>query len=236
VTYDREIIRAYVDGELDDLTSARLAREAQNDPDLAAAISAERSLREALGAHFAPILDEPLPPGLTAAIDEGRKVVPLAKARQRRFAFNSRSLRWAGPAMAAALVIALLVPSMSGEQIETRDGLTFASNDLAQALDSQLVADQRQGDKTRVLLSFTDKNGTLCRGFARADISGIACRRDGAWHLRVQRDGVDVSANDYRQASSIDRAIFEAAQGMAAGPALDAEGERSAMSRGWTAQ
>jgi hypothetical protein len=234
--YDPATIRAFVDGELDDLSAARLVRAAEGDPELAAAIAAERALRDALGAHFGPILDEPVPARLTAPIDAARKVVSIADVRSRRFGFNARTLRWAGPAMAAALVLALLVPAMQSGQTESRDGLTFASSDLAQALDSQLVAEQPQGSETRVLLSFADEDGTLCRGFARADLSGIACREDGGWHLRVQRDGVDVSAADYRQAASVDSAIMEAAQAMAAGPALDAGQERAAKARGWASQ
>lgn len=236
MTYDAETIRAYIDGELDDLSATRLARAAESDTALAAKIAAEKRLRDALGAHFDPILAEPVPARLTAPIDAARKVVRIEDVRQRRFGFNTRTLRWAGPAMAAALVLALLVPAMQSGQTESRDGLTFAANDLAQALDTQLVAEQPQGSETRVLLSFSDEAGTLCRGFARADLSGIACREDGGWHLRVQRDGIDVSAADYRQASSVDNAIMEAAQGMAAGPALDAEAERAAKSRGWAAQ
>ena len=236
MSWDFDTVRAFVDGELDDITSARLSREAESDPDLAAAIAAEQSLRAALGAHFAPILAEPVPDRLTDPIDAARKVVSLDEVRERRFGFNTRTLRWAAPAMAAALVLALVIPGMGGGQTETRDGLTFASNDLAQALDSQLASDQPLGGETRVLLSFADDAGTLCRGFARADLSGIACREDGGWHLRVQRDGVDVAASDYRQANSVDSAIMTAAQDMAAGPALDAEEERAAKARGWQAQ
>lgn len=233
MTFDADTIRAYVDGELDDLTAARLTRAAESDAGLGAAIAAERDLRDALGAHFAPILAEPVPERLSAPIDAARKVVSLDEVRQRRFGFNVRTLRWAGPAMAAALVFALLVPTMQSGQTESRNGLTFASNDLAQALDSQLVSEQPLGSETRVLLSFASEDGTLCRGFARADLSGIACRENDGWHLRVQRDGIDISAADYRQASSVDSAIMEAAQAMAAGPALDAEQERAAKARGW---
>lgn len=236
MTHDRDTVRAFVDGELDDLTTARIAREAAGYAALAAQIEAERRLRATLGMHFGPILDEPVPERLTAPIAEARKVVSLEEARARRFGFNPRTLRWAGPAIAAALVLALLIPGFGGGQVETRDGLSFASNDLAQALDSQLVAEQRQGSETRILLSFADESGTLCRGFARADLSGIACREDGGWHLRVQREGVDISANDYRQASSVDSAIMSAAQEMAAGPALDAREEAAAKARGWRAQ
>jgi hypothetical protein len=231
-----QAVRAFVDGELDEVTAARLARAAEDDPELAASIAAERRLRETLAAHFTPVLSEPVPSRLTAPIDAARKVVSLDAERARRSVFAARAMRWAGPAMAAALVLAVVIPGFGGSQTETRDGLTFASNDLARALDTQLVADQRGGSDTRVMLSFADKAGTLCRGFARADLSGIACREDGGWHLRIQRDGVDVSAADYRQASSVDSAVLAAAQEMAAGPALDAAHERAAKARGWHAR
>lgn len=236
MTFDPETVRAYVDGELDDVTAARIARAAETDGELAAAIRAERSLRDMLGAHFAPVLSEPVPERITAPIEAARKVVSLDEAREMRFGFNARTMRWAAPAMAAALVLALVIPAMQGGQTETRDGLTFAANDLEQALDEQLVADQRAGSDTRIMLSFADSEGNLCRGFARSDLSGIACRESGGWHLRVQRDGVDVASGDYRQASSVDSAIMAAAQDMASSPALDPDEERAAKARGWKAQ
>ena len=178
-TFGADSVRAFVDGELDEITAARLARAAEDNAELAAAIAAERRLRETLAAHFAPVLLEPIPPQLTFPIDAARKVVSLEAERARRSLFNARTMRWVGPAMAAALVLAVLIPGFGDSQTEMRDGLTFASNDLAKALDSQLVADQRGGSDTRVMLSFADGAGTLCRGFARADLSGIACREDG---------------------------------------------------------
>jgi hypothetical protein len=236
MTWDADTLRAFVDGELDEVSALRLAHKAEGDAELAGRIAAERELRRQLADHFAPILDEPLPDRLTQPIAEARKIVPLDPVRRRRFGGYARTLRWAGPAIAAALVLAVLSPGLGEGPTETRGGLTFASDGLAQTLDRQLVADQRQGGETRILLSFADEQGTLCRGFARADLSGIACREDGGWHLRVQRDGVDVESGDYRQASSVDGAIMAAAQDMAAGPALDAEQERAARARGWNAQ
>lgn len=147
-----------------------------------------------------------------------------------------RRLRWVLPALLVALFLALLMPRFSGGQTDARDGLTYAAGDLEQALNLELVAEQRRGSETRILLSFADENGTLCRGFARADLSGIACRRDGGWHLRVQRDGVDVEAGNPRQASTVDDAVLAAARKMADGPPLDAAGERAARARGWRAQ
>ena len=236
MTHDRDVVRAYVDGELDDISAARIAHAAKADISLAASIAAERQLRDKLGGHFAAVLAEPVPERLTAPIDAARKVVSIGTARDKRFSIHPRTLRWAGPAIAAALVLAVLLPASNSKQTETRDGLTFAANDLEQALDTQLVAAQQGGSETRVMLSFAKEDGTLCRGFARSDLSGIACRETGGWHLLFQRDGIDISTGDYRQASSVDSAIMAAAQDLAAGPPLDAQQERSAKERGWKVQ
>ena len=232
MSHDRDTVRAYVDGELDEISAARMTRAAEADPKLAELIASETRLRDALAAHFAPILDEPTPRRLTAPIDAVRAVVSLEDVRTRRFGFNSRTLRWAAPAMAAALVLAILLQGREGPT-EIHGGLTFAANDLAQALDDQLISEQPDGSDTRLMLSFADNEGTICRGFARADLSGIACKETGGWRLRLQRDGIDVAAGDYRQANSIDGAIMAAAQEMASGPAFDADEERAAKARGW---
>ena len=236
MTPDRETVRAYVDGELDDISAARMAQAAKADPGCAASIAAEQQLRDALGSYYAPVLAEPVPERLVAPIDAARKVVQLSAAREKRFSMHARTLRWVGPAMAASLVLAVLIPGLGGDQAETRNGLTFAANDLERALDTQLVAEQQGASDTRVMLTFADREGTLCRGFARADMSGIACREQGGWHLRIQRDGIDVAGGDYRQANSVDSAIMAAAQDLAAGPALDAQQERAAKDRGWRAR
>ncbi len=235
MTRSPDMIRAYLDGQLDDATAARMTREAKADPELAEAITAERRLRDTLGTHFGPMLAEPMPERLSAPIDAARKIPKSGGVRTRRLGFDARTFRRSGLPIAVALVLLIAVPAIrGGGQTETRDGLTFAANDLAHALDTQLVADQPQGAMTRVLLSFTDEDGTLCRGFVRAELSGIACQEDGGWHLRVQRDGVDISANDYRQAGSVDAAIMETARNMAAGSTLDAAQESAAKARGWT--
>lgn len=232
MSYDRDTVRAYVDGELDEITAAQLKQAARVDPKLAELIAFEARLRDALAAHFGSILDKPIPQRLVAPIDAARAVVSLENVRTRRLGVNSHTLRWAAPAMAAVLVLAILLPGRGGP-LETRGGLTFAANDLAQALDNQLVSDQRGGSDTRVILTFADDEGTLCRGFARPDLSGIACKETGGWRLRLQRDGIDVAAGNYRQASSPDSAILAEAQEMATGPALDADEERAAKARGW---
>lgn len=149
---------------------------------------------------------------------------------------HRKSRRWLLPAASVAMAAILLWPSLWGGQTEIRDGLTFASGDLAKALDRQLVAEQRLGGETRILMTVTDETGNLCRGFVRADLSGIACRMDDGWHLRIQRNGVNVASGDSGQAEAVEQAVIVGANGIAAGPALDAAQERSAKARGWKPQ
>ena len=46
MTHDLDVVRAYVDGELDDISAARMANAAKADLSLAASIAAERQLRD----------------------------------------------------------------------------------------------------------------------------------------------------------------------------------------------
>ena len=55
MSFDPATVAAFVDGELDDLTARRIAREAESDPALAAEIARHRALKARLTAHFAPV-------------------------------------------------------------------------------------------------------------------------------------------------------------------------------------
>ena len=182
MTHDLDVVRAYVDGELDDISAARIANAAKADLSLAASIAAERQLRDKLGGHFAAVLAEPVPEQLTAPIDAARKVVSIDSARDKRFIIHPGTLRWAGPAIAAALVLAVLLPASNTKQTETRDGFTFAANDLEQALDTQLVASQQGGSERK-------RRSAASAGADRAAMSAIRARRAGRMMDSLGWDG-----------------------------------------------
>src|SRR3546814_20435227 len=82
---------------------------------------------------------------------------------------------------------------------------------LAAALDSQLASDNPQalGSPVRLGLTFVGGGGGYCRTFSalRADsLSGIACRRDGEWRLRMTRapEGRQADAAEYHMAGADD--------------------------------
>ena len=223
----REELAAFADGELDAVRAAEIAAAIDADPALQAQLGAHRALQERLSTHFAPIIDAPLPGRLTAALRPEPRVIDFAAAREKRE--RARTLpRWtwfAGPALAASLALAVLLPRGPGEG--------YADGALAETLDGQLVAAQSADASTRILLSFRDGEGAFCRAFAGEAQSGIACRDAEGWKLRFEGEGVAVQGSDYRMAGTPAAVVFERAQAMAAGPALDADAEKRAQARGW---
>lgn len=225
-----EELAAFADGELSAEREAAIAQMIAADAQLAQQVERHRALRQTLSAHFAPILDQPVPDRLNDAVRP--RVVDFAEAQARRKARDAegKSLpRWmkvAAPALAACLVLAVFV---SGGE-DAPDG--YAGPQLASALDTQLSGSQ--GDReTRILLSFRDKSGEFCRVFAGGKQSGIACRDDAGWKLREVGAGADAQQTEYRQAGSDEGALLAAAQEMADGGALDAASEEAARTAGW---
>ena len=218
----REELAAYADGELDGARVAEVTAAVAADPELEGQVRAHRALKGKLGAHFAPILEEPLPEGLTAPLQRREaEVIDFAAARDRRI------VRWswiAAPALAASLALAVFMP---------RGDEGYATGALAETLDTQLVAAQPADAKTRILLSFRDQAGSYCRAFAGEAQSGIACRDAEGWRLVSEGDGAKAQVGEYRMAGNPAAEMLERAQAMAAGPALDAAGEEAARARGW---
>jgi anti-sigma factor RsiW len=217
-----EELAAFADGELDAAREAEVAAAVAADPAFAAQVRAHRALKAKLDAHFAPILDAPLPEGMTALLQRREaEVIDFAAARNRRI------VRWswiAAPALAASLALAVFMP---------RGDEGYATGALAETLDTQLVAAQPADAETRILLSFRDQAGSYCRAFAGEAQSGIACRDAEGWRLVSEGKGAAAQAGEYRMAGNPAAELLERAQAMAAGPAVDAAGEEAARARGW---
>lgn len=237
MTVTPEELAAYADGELTGELAERVANAVAADPALRKQIEAHRALRRALAAHFAPILDQPVPPRLAEAAGsldaaEGSGLAPvidLGEARQRR---DQRSLprwHWAGGAMAASLMLAVGLITLA-RVWEPREG--YADPRLARLLDETLVASQSPSAANKVLLSFQNGTQELCRAYLTSAGSGIACRDADGWRIELEEDGGEAQATEYRMATSRS-AILEAAQQMAVSPALSAEQEKAARESEW---
>jgi anti-sigma factor RsiW len=80
---DRDDLHAYVDGWLDPEARARIEASLAQHPEDAAAVHAYRLQNRELRDTFAPVLDEPLPPALQAAVTAGTAMRPPAAPRLR---------------------------------------------------------------------------------------------------------------------------------------------------------
>lgn len=222
-----EELAAFADGELDPAREAEVAAAIAADPALAEQVSRHRALEQRLGVHFASILEAPVPERLTGPLRTREAAIDFAAAREKRS--RARTLpRWtwiAGPALAASLALAVFLPRGPAE--------SYAEGALATALDQQLVATQAADAPIRILLSFRDRAGAYCRAFAGAARSGIACRDADGWRLLAEGQGAVRQDSEYRMAGTPVADVFERAQALAAGPALDAGEEHAARARGW---
>lgn len=231
-----EQIAAYADGELEGAELAQIEAAIAADPALARKVEAHRALKAKLAAHFAPILDAPVPDHLSAMLqpkESPAEVVSFAAERQKR-GLAPMVRRWGvyiGPALAAAVVAAaVFLPGMGGSDPVSVDGM--AGPQLAGVLDNQLVADQSPDAQTRILLSFEQEPGRLCRVYRGEVAGGIACRNEQGWQIEREMLLGEGQSTEFRQAGS-DAELLAAAQSMASGSALSAEQEAEAKAKGW---
>ena len=240
--YDDETLGAYVDGELDDAEREALERALADDPELARRVEAQRQLRQALDAAFAPTLSEPVPERLLRAAREpaADTVVPLRTE-------TDDVPRWQAPhwwALAASLVVGavlgrqVLAPADPTLLTTGPDGVV-ATGVLAKALSDQLTADRK--GVVQIGLSFRAKSGEYCRTFEIRGVSaaqaGLACRRAQAWHVRIVESIAPQSGDgaSMRQASSaaLPEGVRRVVEASISGDVLDAAMEADARDRGW---
>ncbi len=231
-----EMLMAYADGELDPISAKRVERAIASDPSLAKQVEQHRQLRAMLDKSFGPIAEAPLPEKLRNMVPP-TPVIDFAAARAARPG-PSLTRRWSawgtGGAIAASLVLGLMIGQRIDQgPVANRGGALVASGGLAQTLDTQLASAQASNSPLRILVSFRDQSGAVCRSFSGEAISGIACRDDRGWVLRETRGGTRAGTTEFRQAGSAEAALLADAQAMMAGDPLDAEAEAKAKSNGW---
>ncbi|GMV59887.1 MAG: hypothetical protein AMXMBFR72_29800 [Betaproteobacteria bacterium] len=250
MNWSDETLMTYVDGELDAAAAAAIERAAAGDAALAARIERMRRLRAAVHAAYAPVLDEPVPDRLLAALQAAPAaprtrsgVIDLAARRAAKTAAPRPRWSWLEwGAMAASVLLGVAIGAVAlrgpGEPIVAERGGLVARAALAQALSAQLVRDQPADAPVRIGLSFVSKAGEYCRTFAlaqRAPVAGLACRSGGDWRVTVVVQDESAAAPDrYRTAATpLPPALLDAVDATIAGDPLDAEAERAARERGW---
>jgi hypothetical protein len=235
MTVSPEQLAAFADGQLPPDEFARVARAVASDPALAAQVEAHRALRVRLSAHFAPILDEPVPDRLRPpSEDRGATVIDLASARSSpgtaRAAAGIRPWVMRGMAVGGAMAAALALVIVAGPwtPLLPDDGLSPVQ--LA-ALDSQPSGAGAAGAPA-VLLSFVDREQRPCRVFEAGQQAGIACHDGAGWERVWSGPASRAQGGEMRQANSAAGSAFAVAQDMAV-RTLDAEQEQQAIARNW---
>ncbi len=225
---DDDMLMAFADGELDEISRARVERAVGEDADLRVRLERQQRLRATLSHCYA--LETEVPERFRALLETN--VVDFAPSGARR----ARPLWQNLAALAATLLLGLalgrtlLVPTNA---YGPDDGTLVARGSLATALDTQLASAQAPDAATRIGTSFTASDGRLCRTFDSAALAGLACRDERGWQLMMTTTGTGAARTDYRQASSLSPLVAQAAQEMMRGEPLDAEAERRARDSGW---
>ncbi|OJV33175.1 MULTISPECIES: hypothetical protein [unclassified Sphingomonas] len=224
---DEATIVAWVDGELDEAAAARAAFAVEHDPALAEIAERHRRMKARFAAAFGPIADEAvaMPAPASATIHS------LDAARHRRATGRAVWPRWAMPgAIAASLLVGLMIGHgmNGGAGVGDSPEALALSRPIATALDRQLSG---ESGTVRVALSFRNRDGDLCRSFAAAHLSGVACRAGDGWQLRY---GSPNTAPDgaYRMAGG-DAGEMRFVQSVIAGEPLDRAGEMAARAKQW---
>lgn len=231
-----EMLMAYADGELDPISAKRVERAIADDPLLADQVERHRQLRAMLEESFSPIAEAPLPEGLRSLVPSAPVIdIAAARAARSRPPLPRRWSAWGtGGAIAASLVLGLMIGQRIDQgPVATRGGALVASGGLARTLDTQLASAQSTDSELRMLVSFRDQSGSVCRSFSGETISGIACKDDRGWVLRETRGGMRASTTAFRQAGSTETSLLADAQAMMAGDPLDAQAEAKAKANGW---
>ncbi|HUG45644.1 MAG TPA: anti-sigma factor [Sphingomicrobium sp.] len=233
---------AWLDGELDGAEAAEMEAEVASDPRLSRLAKEHRALAARLRSAFDQLAEAPVPERLaeslrrpTADVADFAAVAAARERRRRDWVRSRQSLpQWA--AMAATLVfgvvIGTLVAQPDSSPLEVEGAALYASASLDKALDSRLASAPAKGD-VRIGLTFRDHGGSICRSFAAAQASGLACREDGRWQVRGLFAAPEGQASDYRMASGVDPNLAALIDSTMASEPFDAAMESSARDKGW---
>jgi hypothetical protein len=248
-SFSDEILMAYADGELDEVTRHAVEEAMNKDAALARRVAQHKAMRNDVFAAFTPVAEEAVPPRLAQPLRQAT-VVSLDSVRARREAEQqaarkaTRGRRWSWPewgALAAMLMVGVMaghygvgmLPVDQGETVASREGVLVAQGRLATALDQQLAG---SGGPVRIGTSFLAQDNSYCRSFTTAqEMSGLACKQGGAWkvQLAVQSQGKS-QQGEYRQAAAeMPTQVLDAIDQRIAGQPLDAKAEQEAVQRKW---
>ncbi len=261
MTFNDNTLIAYLDGQLPQTDYEPLEQALNDDAALRTRLQALAESSELARRAFDPVLLEPVPPVLIAAI--WRAPDPRARAAPPRAGSPQPTslLAWLGlasgprawPALASVVVLGLgvvigwqLLTPASGSHWTLREGAPVNNEALAMALEvspSGRVL-RTAGGAVEILASFEQVGGGHCREFNRSspggtrDELGIACRSaQGNWQLEflIAEERTEAGQGSFQTASDRQHEQADAfLLDRVQGPPLGEAEEKSLIERGWT--
>lgn len=241
--FDDETLMAFADGELDAATSQRLETALETDEALAERLAVFLDTRLAVGSAMKPLIDEPVPEALAAAV---RRMAEAAEATatgavednvitfqrpEKPVAARNRP-PWLMPIAASILAVITGVGGYMAGRGSIEPGGSFESA-LTAALDRQPSGSDvalGQSEGLHIVSSFIDGRGELCREYEvkrqNETTATVACRSNGNWVTRLALSSSRVEG--YVPASS-QETIDAYLASIEAGEPLAAEAEKNAL-------
>lgn len=261
MTFDDNTLIAYLDGQLPEADYGTLEQALQRDEALRTRLQALADSSELARRAFDPVLLEPLPPQLIAAIwrapDPRARVSPPGTGATQ----PAGLLAWLGlrpgpgawPALASVVVLGLgvvigwqLMAPAGDARWALRQGTTVTDEALSLALEVSPSgrALRTVGGVVEILASFEQVGGGHCREFSRSNPGGtlgelgIACRRaQGDWQLEflaAESRSSEAARSGYLTASDQQHEQADAfLRDRVQGQPLDDTEERALIEGGW---
>ncbi|AZO68144.1 MAG: anti-sigma factor [Mesorhizobium sp.] len=247
-TFSDEILMRFADGELDPETVARIEQAMEIDDRLVTRIAMFIETRAQAQAALKPLLDEPVPEKLVAAVEQmveakraSEKAASVLPFGGGRMAGPPSRSQWLLPIAAslAAVVGALAGYWAAGTNERAQGGLWVAGvirPALGQALETVESGKEIKlagiSDRFRAIATFRNNSQDLCREFEvdsqdRSTVMSVACRSGDEWRVSfaVVAPG---DAGGYAPASSAE-ALDAYLSAIEAGTPMSAEEEIQAL-------
>lgn len=229
---DRELLGAFVDGELPPNEMAQIAALLMLRPDLDRYVRLQEKPRIELRSVYP--LTFPVPERLVKLIG----CAPVSW-RWRLCAWCSPcyiacSPVAAGAALAVGLVISFVIRPAGDIGIDAARQL-IAQSRLSEALNTELASNGYAGTGPRIGISYRNKSGMDCRTFTEGDNAGLACHERGNWVIdALMEQKQENPGTAYRVAGSeMPEAVRRAVAASIDGAPFDAPKEKAARDSGW---
>ena len=222
-----EMLMAYADGELEPGASADVRRAVEADPELGRKVAMFARTRADSVAAFGPVIDEPVPEALVAAI---RRSAPAKLKPQRRqwFGFLIPAAALAAAAVVGYLGGAVLSPSAGG--LPTAE-IASAVNGLPTGASATVA-----GSAVTIAGSYATPEG-YCRVLGIASAEGgwraVACGSGGRWAIEMVVADATAHGGYTPASGGVAEAIDAFLDGEGAGGTLDAAAEEAAIGGNW---